>query len=403
MAILAIAIVLTALSVDERSGQAAVSADVVTRGAATTRTVALTFDDGWHAGRCEEIHDTLVRFGVPATWFPNAIYVRASPALWRRIAERYPIGNHTTHHRSLPTLRVRRLRREIESNERQIESVTGRRMSKILRPPYGAYDRRVLREAGRLGYESIVLWDVSAGDTSRRATDRSVAKAALRGRAGSIVLMHCGPAVTRGSCPSSSPVTPVSVSTSRPWRVCSPAEPGWRPGCPARRLPFPDPPDTRGAGDRRRHHPRRPPVPIWPDANGAWSRLHQATPSSRWHPGTSSPSASERGWRAAPWAVTRMRSPCPRGRSGPSRSVVPSAAPRAVRAQALSRRPIPSVCSWRRSAIAWSMVRSSSSMAMAGNGCASAPPDPWGYPVIGRSRPWPTTPGSSRRPMRRRR
>ncbi|HKZ91198.1 MAG TPA: polysaccharide deacetylase family protein, partial [Candidatus Limnocylindrales bacterium] len=149
---------------------------VASRADTSERVVALTFDDGWHPGRCEEIYDTLVRFGVPATWFPNAVYVRAVPALWRRIAERFPIGNHTTHHRALPNLPLRELRHEIRSDERHIESVTGRPMSKILRPPYGVYDRRVLREVGRLGYETIVLWDVAADDTSRRATDRQVAR-----------------------------------------------------------------------------------------------------------------------------------------------------------------------------------------------------------------------------------
>jgi peptidoglycan/xylan/chitin deacetylase (PgdA/CDA1 family)/heat shock protein HslJ len=171
-------------------------AEVIRRGPAATRVVALTFDDGWHAGRCGEIFDTLVRFDVPATWFPNAAYVNRSPGLWRRIARRFPIANHTTHHRSLPTLSTREMRKEITSNERRLEAVTGRPMSKILRPPYGAYDRRVLRVAGQLGYDTVALWDVSAADTSRGATDRSVARAALRGRPGSVILMHCGPEVT---------------------------------------------------------------------------------------------------------------------------------------------------------------------------------------------------------------
>ena len=169
---------------------------VASRADTSERVVALTFDDGWHPGRCEEIVDILVQTGVPATWFPNAVFVRDAPALWRRVAERFPIGNHTTHHRALRGLPLKELRHEIRSDERHLESVTGRPMSKLLRPPYGVYDRRVLREAGRLGYETVVLWDVSADDTSRRSTDRRAARLASRGRPGSIVLMHCGPAVT---------------------------------------------------------------------------------------------------------------------------------------------------------------------------------------------------------------
>jgi peptidoglycan-N-acetylmuramic acid deacetylase len=195
-ALLLSALLVTATVAGEAAAAGARPASVVTHGAATTRTVALTFDDGWHPGRCARIMGTLLHFGVPATWFPNAAYVNRSPALWRRIAERFPIANHTSHHRSLPSLSGRRLRREITSDERRIERVTGRPMSRILRPPYGSYDRRVLRVARRLGYPTVALWDVSAADTSKRGTDRGVARMALRGRAGSIVLMHCGPAVT---------------------------------------------------------------------------------------------------------------------------------------------------------------------------------------------------------------
>lgn len=175
---------------------AADPARVISRGSGDSKTIALTFDDGWHAGRCGEIYDTLVAFGVPATWFPNAVYMDADPGLWRRIARRFPIANHTTHHVSLPGRSKSKIRKEISSAERRIEKLTGRPMSKLFRPPYGALDKRVLREAGDLGYKQVVLWDVSGNDTSPRATDRGVARAALRGKAGSIVLMHCGPAVT---------------------------------------------------------------------------------------------------------------------------------------------------------------------------------------------------------------
>jgi peptidoglycan/xylan/chitin deacetylase (PgdA/CDA1 family) len=194
-ALLAI-ILLPAMLVADGAVLAAGPARVVSEAPAKTRTIALTFDDGWQPGRCGEIFETLKRFDVPATWFPNAVYMGAAPGLWRRIAERHSIGNHTTHHLSLPGRPAREVRKEIRSAERRIEKLTGRPMSKLLRPPYGAWDQRLRREAGRLGYDTIVLWDVSANDTSPRATERGVARAALRGKPGSIVLMHCGPEVT---------------------------------------------------------------------------------------------------------------------------------------------------------------------------------------------------------------
>ncbi|CAN5617245.1 hypothetical protein BH23CHL8_BH23CHL8_14030 [soil metagenome] len=180
---------------------AAGPAEVVRRGPAGTKVVALTIDDGWHPGRCEEMFDTLVEAGVPATWFPNAVYMNRAPGLWRRIAQRHPIANHTTHHRSLPTLSDSRIRQEIASSERRVERITGRPLSKVLRPPYGAFDRRVLRVAGQLGYATVALWDISAADTSQGASVRSVAKRASRGGPGSVILMHCGPEVTPKALP----------------------------------------------------------------------------------------------------------------------------------------------------------------------------------------------------------
>jgi len=175
---------------------AAESARVVRRADTTDRVVALTFDDGWHAGRCERIFDILLEHEVPATWFPNAVYAGGAPGLWRRIAEHHPIANHTTHHHALPRLSAARMRREIASDERRLEALTGRPMSRLLRPPYGAHDRRVRRVVAELGYETLVLWDVDSTDTRPRATERAVTRAASRGGPGSIVLMHCGPAVT---------------------------------------------------------------------------------------------------------------------------------------------------------------------------------------------------------------
>ncbi len=188
-----ITLVLLAMNV---SVVAAAPAPVVSRGPSTDKVIALTFDDGYDPDACLKIYDTLVEYDIPATWFPNAVYMDAAPKLWKRIAARFPIANHTTHHQSLPSLSRKKIREEIQSQERRVLSITGRPIQKILRPPFGAYDDRVRREAGRLGYTSIALWDITSADTSKRAGDRAIAQRTLSGRPGSIILMHCGPPVT---------------------------------------------------------------------------------------------------------------------------------------------------------------------------------------------------------------
>ena len=174
----------------------AVAADgVITRGPGTHKTIALTFDDGYAPAHCLEIADTLTRYGVPATWFPNGVNVVSSAKVWKHIGKHFPMANHTYHHPSLVGMSAKSIRKELLRNQRAIEQVTGTPMTRILRPTYGAYNDRVLRVADELGYR-VVNWDVSAADTSPHGTDRGIAKRALSGGPGSIILMHCGPDVT---------------------------------------------------------------------------------------------------------------------------------------------------------------------------------------------------------------
>src|SRR4051794_7612868 len=125
---------------------------VVSRGPHTRKWIALTFDDGWDADRCRSIEHTLLEKHVTATWFPNAVYVRNAPSLWRDIASHFPIANHTRSHPNLTHLSSTAIRAQIRSDEKIIESITGRQMIKALRPPYGAYNSTVVSVAKSLGY-----------------------------------------------------------------------------------------------------------------------------------------------------------------------------------------------------------------------------------------------------------
>ncbi len=179
----------------------AASPVIVRHGPRHVPTIALTIDDGWSAPRCGQMYETLVATGVPATWFPNAVYVKRAPALWRRIAARFPIGNHTYSHPDLTRLSSTQIRDQLVRDQRVIEAITGQPMAMLLRPPFGALDHRVRRVAHELGYDTLVLWDTSDADSSPRTTLRGGLRAGSRGISGSIVLMHCGPAVTPAILP----------------------------------------------------------------------------------------------------------------------------------------------------------------------------------------------------------
>ena len=176
---------------------AAADPSVVWHGPRDDKVVALTFDDGWSTPRCQKILEILVAQNVPATFFPNALYVRQSPAFWRRVAELgFPIGNHTTNHRDLTELSSSAVFKEIDRDREIVEQITGAPMIRVMRPPFGSYNKRTLKQSTNAGFPTLLLWDVTSLDTSRRASDRAMIKAARSGRNGSVVVLHCGPKAT---------------------------------------------------------------------------------------------------------------------------------------------------------------------------------------------------------------
>jgi peptidoglycan/xylan/chitin deacetylase (PgdA/CDA1 family) len=180
---------------------ASASAEVSHAGPRDSGGVALTFDDGWGEASCERIASTLRREGVVGTFFINGAHLRADPARWRRILRGMPVANHTRSHANLETASSALIRRQIQTNEWIHRRVLGRLPTKILRPPYGAYDGQVLREAHSLGYRHVVLWSRTAADTSPAATVTSILRHATGGQRGDIILMHCARDVTATALP----------------------------------------------------------------------------------------------------------------------------------------------------------------------------------------------------------
>jgi len=169
---------------------------VLTHGPRNQQVVALTFDDGYSPTATANIFAILESEHVAATFFPYAAAVRLAPALWRAIAAAgYPIANHTTNHPDLTTLPAWRVRAELDVARTTIRQITGRPMLDVFRPPYGAWNATVLREAALAGCRAAVLWDVDSRDWTGIAAS-AIAARAEEGTDGSIILMHAGPAQT---------------------------------------------------------------------------------------------------------------------------------------------------------------------------------------------------------------
>ena len=186
---------LTVLSMVVPTGAAA-GIPIVRHGPRTDKVVALTFDDGWSRPRCEAILSILERERVAATFFPISIYVKRDATFWRKVAALgFPIGNHTVHHLDLSKLPYQQQVDEI-ARARDTMAKVGVPMTPLFRPPYGAWNGDTLIAAEAAGYTKFMIWDTTIGDTSQLGNDTTHLQDAVRGKAGSIVLMHCGPGIT---------------------------------------------------------------------------------------------------------------------------------------------------------------------------------------------------------------
>jgi peptidoglycan/xylan/chitin deacetylase (PgdA/CDA1 family) len=205
----------------------------VTHGPRDSRSVALTFDDGFNVPACISIVDTLIARDAAATFFPNGQYVRERPGFWHWVAANgFPVGSHATTHHDATTLSTSQLVLDLGSERRILDESLGVPSIDAFRPPFGSYDSRVLDVAGAAGYPLMVGWDVDSKDQDGARDVNEVIANATTGTGGSIVLMHCG-----------SPLTPLAlpaiidryraqglsfVTIPQMFRLASPAA-GWAP------------------------------------------------------------------------------------------------------------------------------------------------------------------------------
>lgn len=162
---------------------------VLCRGNPDERVVALTFDDGPHPRTCGAILDVLRHERVRATFFPVGLRLKQFPELLdRMVAEGHEVGNHTWDHRRLTAVSPEKARREIRNVRDFIYERTGF-TPRLVRPPGGTYDTRVLEICRDEGFE-VCLWTANAGDWKRMKPDVVADKVVEQIHPGSIVLMH---------------------------------------------------------------------------------------------------------------------------------------------------------------------------------------------------------------------
>ena len=174
------------------------SAYVINRYGAKNKTIALTFDDGPDPTYTPAILDILKREQVHATFFVVGMNAEHSPEILERIAdEGNEIGNHTFTHPNLTDLSSRGMELELSTNQRLIESLTGRQ-TLLFRPPFAEDiepetpdQTQTLNTASRLGYITIGI-KIDPNDWRNPGTDTIVQRVIDQADAGAgnVVLLH---------------------------------------------------------------------------------------------------------------------------------------------------------------------------------------------------------------------
>lgn len=153
------------------------------------RRVAISFDATWGADKTPRLLEILRQHHVKTTFFLVSMWIRKYPEETRMIArEGHEIGLHSATHPDFRTLSDVEIRRELEDNLQAVRDTTGFE-ARLFRPPFGAYDDRVIRAVEGMGIIPV-QWDVDSLDWMDVTPQQIVDRVTRLVRPGSIVLFH---------------------------------------------------------------------------------------------------------------------------------------------------------------------------------------------------------------------
>jgi peptidoglycan/xylan/chitin deacetylase (PgdA/CDA1 family) len=169
--------------------------------------VALTLDAGAGSAPVPSILATLRERDVQITFFLTGNWIQENPDLARQIvADGHEIANHSLSHPDFTTLSDAQIIEELAVTEALMQETTGVSTRPFFRPPYGAYNERVLLTVANEGYLPI-YWTLDSLDsigepkTPEFLVERVTGTLTPEELAGSILLAHCGSEETAQALP----------------------------------------------------------------------------------------------------------------------------------------------------------------------------------------------------------
>lgn len=163
-------------------------------GDTSSKTLYLTFDEGYEKGYTGDILDTLKDLEVPAAFFVVKPYIDSEPDLIKRmVAEGHLVCNHSNHHPSMASITdTEKFNKELTDVEEAYKNLTNEEMPKFFRPPMGKYSKDSLQKTKALGYKTI-FWSFAYKDwviEDQPCEHSAIEKIESKVHPGAIILLH---------------------------------------------------------------------------------------------------------------------------------------------------------------------------------------------------------------------
>ena len=167
------------------------------RHTASSRKIALTFDDGPNPVVTPHLLELFERNSVRASFFLIGKFARACPDLVKEISARgHLIGNHSDTHANLIFQSRAGIREELARCQDAIAAAAHKEPPLWMRPPYGYRSPLLGGEIRRAGMRGVVMWSKICWDWKPQPPERLIQRLSRIARPdrtlGDIVVMHDG-------------------------------------------------------------------------------------------------------------------------------------------------------------------------------------------------------------------
>ncbi len=150
--------------------------------------IALTFDDGPHAGITDEILKVLDEYDSVATFFVVGERIEKNADILKEaIRLNCEIGHHTYTHDDMSKLSETELKQQLERTQQVLnETVDQNYVLKLARPTFGNTSAALQTY---MEYP-LILWSIDTRDWSHKNAEKSVSEVLMHVQDGDIILMH---------------------------------------------------------------------------------------------------------------------------------------------------------------------------------------------------------------------